>query len=57
MGNSCTSIIPNTSAREQQERNKIQKQTKKVRREAKECKKAERTLKKSIDGMSLPNQY
>ena len=34
MGNSCTSVFPNTCAREQQELNKIKKQTKKVRREA-----------------------
>ena len=34
MGSSCTSVFPNTLAWEQQERNKIKKQTKKVRREA-----------------------
>ena len=34
MGNSCTSVFPNTGARQQQEWNKIKKQTKTVRREA-----------------------
>ena len=46
MGNSCTSIFPDTRLWEQQEWNKIKKQTKKVRREAWVWN----------DGLSLPNQ-
>ena len=34
MGNSCTSVFPNTRALEQQECNKITKQTKTIRKEA-----------------------
>ena len=34
MGNSCTSVFPNTRSWEQQERNKIKKQTKKITIEA-----------------------
>ena len=49
MGNSCTSVFPNTRAWEQQERNKIKKWTKKVRSEADE-------KKISLDCLSLPNQ-
>ena len=42
MGNSCTSAFPNTHAWEQQERNKIKRQTKMVRREARVWKEAKR---------------
>ena len=55
MGNSCTSVFPNTRAWEQQEWNKIEKQTKTVRRVSLERSKAGRK-KTSPDGLSLPNQ-
>ena len=57
MGNSRSSVFPNTYAWEQQELNKIKKQTKKVRREACVWKEAKRARKKtSPDGLSHPNQ-
>ena len=56
MGNSSSSVLPNTRAWEQQERNKIMKQTRKVRREAGVQKEASRHEKKSPDGLSHPNQ-
>ena len=49
MWNTCMSVLPNTRAWEQEERNKIREQTKKVR-EWKELKQAQK------NGLSLPNQ-
>ena len=58
MGNSYTSVFPNNYAWEQQEWNKIKKQTKEVRRETWVWKKAKRARKKrSPDGLSHPNQH
>ena len=48
MGNSCTSVFPNTRAWEQQERNKTKIHTKKVRREACVWKEKNRARKKDV---------
>ena len=56
MGNSCTSVFPNTRAWEQQERNKIKKQAKEVRREESMEKSKAGAKKRSPDGLSHHNQ-
>ena len=48
MGNSCTSVFPNTRAWEEQERNKTKKQTKMVRRETWVWKEAKRARIKEV---------
>ena len=57
MGNSCTSVFPNTSAWEQQERNKTKETDEdgKKRGSSMERSKAG-TNKRSPDGLSHPNQ-
>ena len=55
MGNPCTSVFPNTRALEQQEWNKIKKQTKTERRETLVWEDVKRARKRSPDGLSQAN--
>ena len=57
MGNSCTSVFPNTSAWQQQEWNKTKRQTKNVRREAWVWKDVKRRHKKSRRPITTWSKY
>ena len=54
MGNSCTSVFPNTGAWEQQDLNKTMGQTKTIRREALSMEKSKAARKKEV---STPYHY
>ena len=56
MGNSCTSVFPNTCAWEQQERSKTMRQTKTQKRGVSMEKSTAGTNKRSPDGLSHPNR-
>ena len=56
MGNSCTSVFPNTHEWEQQEQNKTKRQTKMVEERREYGKKQSWHDQKKSDGLSHPNQ-